>query len=74
MITTKKQKEEARHDIDNLINNTTFPPNTERPGRSNRYNVNTALVSHAASLQKEYTPRTKACLQTKYKCILRCRK
>ena len=57
VITTKKQKEQARYDICNLINNTTFPPSIERPGRSNHYNINTTLVSHAASLQKESDPR-----------------
>ena len=57
VITTKKQKEQARHDIDNLINNTTFPPSIERPGRSNHYNINTSLVSYAATLQKESTTR-----------------
>ena len=57
VITTKKQKEQARHEIDNLINNTTFSPSTERHGRSNRYNINTVLVSYATSLQKESTPR-----------------
>ena len=57
VITTKKQKEQARHNIDNLINNTTFPPSIERPGRSNHYNINTSLVSYAATLQKESTTR-----------------
>ena len=28
------------------------PPSTERPGRSNRYNINTALVLYADALQK----------------------
>ena len=55
VLTTKSKEEQTRNDIDNIINNTTFPPSTESLGRSNhsnRYNVNTALVSYAASLQK----------------------
>ena len=57
VITTKKQNEQARHDIDNLINNTLFLPIIERPCRSNRYNINNTLVSYADALQKESTPR-----------------
>ena len=63
----KEKKEQARHDIDDLVNNTTQhnttqhspSPNTERPGRSNRYDINTALDSYATALQKESTPREK---------------
>ena len=55
VITT--QKKQSRHDIDDLINNTTFLPNIERPDRSNRYNINTALVSYATTLQKKSIPR-----------------
>ena len=57
VITTKKQKEQARHDTDNIINNTTFLNSIERSGRSNRYSIDTALVSYTAALQKESTPR-----------------
>ena len=37
------------------MNTTSFPPSTERPDRSNRYNIDTSLVSNAVALQKEST-------------------
>ena len=42
--------------MDRIINDTVYPEShIERPGRSNRHNINTALVTYATSLQKEIT-------------------
>ena len=47
-----------------VINDTLFPDSqTERPGRSNRHNINTTLVSYVEALQKESTPSTIQFLQ-----------
>ena len=52
----KTQKDQARRAIDTVINETLFPESqTERPGRSNRHNINASLVSYDAALQKEST-------------------
>ena len=40
-----------------VINNTTFPLNqTDRSGRSNRFNINSSLVIYTAALQRKFTP------------------
>ena len=53
----KAQKDQARRAIDTVINEILLPDSqTERPGRSNRHNINASLVSYAAALQKESTP------------------
>ena len=49
----KSQKDQSRRAIDIVINETLFPESqTERPGRSNRHNINASLVTYAAALQK----------------------
>ena len=59
VVVTKAQKDQARRAIDTVINETLFPDyQTERPGRSNKYNINSSLVTYAAALQKESTYST----------------
>ena len=54
MLVKKAQKDQARRAIDIVINETLFPDSqTEKPGRSNRHNINASLVTYAAALQKE---------------------
>ena len=55
----KSKKDQARQEIDQIINDTIFPDSQiEKPGRSNHHNINSVLVSYAAALQKEATPTT----------------
>ena len=64
ILVKKSQKDQARRAIDTVISETLFPDSqTERPGRSNRHNINDSLVSYAAALQKESTPSTIQFLQ-----------
>ena len=59
VIVKKSRKDQARQEIDQVINDTIFPDSqVEKPGRSNRHNINSVLVSYAAALQKEATPTT----------------
>ena len=55
-LITKARKDQVRKDIDNIINETSFSHGVECPGRSNRYNINTALISYTVAQQKESTP------------------
>ena len=55
----KVQKERARNDIDQIINDIIFPESqVEKPGRYNRHNINLVLISYAYALQKEATSTT----------------
>ena len=64
ILVEKSQKDQARRAIDTVINETLFPDSqTERPGRSNRHNINASLVSYAAAFQKESTTSTIQFLQ-----------
>ena len=64
ILVKKAQKDQARRAIDTVINEILFPDSqTERPGRSNRHNINASLVSYAAALQKVSTPSTIQFLQ-----------
>ena len=55
----KIKKSQAKQEIDQVINDTIFPDSqVDKPGRSNRHNINSVLVSYAAALQKEATPAT----------------
>ena len=59
VIVKKARKDQARQKIDQIINDTIFPDSQIcKPGRSNRHNSNSVLVSYAAALQKETTPTT----------------
>ena len=59
VIVKKARKDQARQEIDQVINDTIFPDSQiDKPGRSNRHNINSILVSYAAALQKEATPTT----------------
>ena len=59
VVVKKSQKDQARNDIDQIINDTIFPDyQVDTPGRSNRYNTNTVVVTYTAILQKEATPTT----------------
>ena len=55
VITSKPKKEQARHDIDDLINNTTFP--LAQNDMDVPIDMILILLSHAAALQKKSTPR-----------------
>ena len=51
--------EPTYNDINKIINNTIFlDSQIEKPGRSNRHNINFVLVSYAVALQNEATPTT----------------
>ena len=64
VLVKKAQKDQSRRAIDIVINETLFPESqTERPGRSNRHNINAFLDTYAAALQKESTPSTIKSLQ-----------
>ena len=55
----KIKKSQAKQEIDQVINDTIFPDSqVDKPGRSNRHNINSVLVSYAAALQKEAIPTT----------------
>ena len=59
VIVKKARKDQARQEIDQVINDTIFPDSQiNKPGRSNRHNINSVLVSYTAALQKEATPTT----------------
>ena len=55
IIVKKSQKDQTRQEIDLVINNTI---SLNLPGRSNRHNINSVLMSYGAALQKEITPTT----------------
>ena len=56
VVVKKPLKDQARRSIDTVISETLFPKSqTERLDRSNRYNINSFLVTYAAALQKEST-------------------
>ena len=51
VIVKKSQKDQARQEIDLVINNTIFPESqVAKPGCSNRHNINSVLVSYAVAL------------------------
>ena len=55
----KIKKYQTRQEIDLVINNKMFPDSqVAKSGRSNRHNINSVLVSYAATLQKEATSTT----------------
>ena len=55
----KIKKNQAKQEIDQVINDTIFPDSqVGKPCRSNRYNINSVLVSYTVALQKEATPTT----------------
>ena len=57
VIVKKSRKDQARQEIDQVINDTIFSDSQiDKPGRSNRHNINSVLVSYAAALQKQATP------------------
>ena len=59
VLVKKVQKDQTRRSINNIINEKLFPDSqTERPGRLNRHNINSSLVTYAVSLQKESTLST----------------
>ena len=59
VIVKKSRKDQARQEIDQVINDTIFPDSqVDKPGRSNRHSINSVLVSYTAALQKEATPTT----------------
>ena len=59
VIVKKSRKDQARQEIDQVINDTIFSDSQiNKPGRSNRHNINSVIVSYAAALQKEATPTT----------------
>lgn len=59
VIVKKSQNDQARQEIDLVINNTIFPDSqVVNSGRSNRHNINSVVVSYVAALQKEATPIT----------------
>ena len=59
LVVEKSEKGQARRAIDNVINETLFPDSqTERPGRSIKYNIHSSLVIYVATLQKDSTPST----------------
>ena len=54
VIVKKTKKDQARQEIDQIINDTIFPNSqVEKPGRSNHNNINSVLVSYAEARQKE---------------------
>ena len=64
VLVKKSRKYQVRNVIDIVINEKLFPDSQiERAGRSNRHNINSSLVTYAASLQKESTPFTIQFLQ-----------
>ena len=55
----KARKDQTRQEIDQVINDTIFPDSQiDKPGQSNRHNINSVLVYYAAALHKEATPTT----------------
>ena len=59
VIVKTSQKDQTRQEIDQVINNTIFHEfQVAKPGRSNRHNINSVLVSYATALQKETTSTT----------------
>jgi len=51
VIVKKAKKGKARQEIDQIINDIIFPDSHgEKPGRSNRHNINSVLVSYAVAL------------------------
>ena len=59
VIVKQSKKDQVRQEIDLVINNTIFTNSqVAKPGRSNRHNISSVLVSYAAALQKEATPTT----------------
>lgn len=59
VIVKKVKTYQARQEIYQIINDIIFSDSQiEKPGRSNRHNINSVLVSYTAALQKEATPTT----------------
>ena len=55
----KYKQDQARTDIDQIINNTIFPDSQiKKIVRSDRHNINSVLISYNVVLQKESTPTT----------------
>ena len=64
VLVQKSKIDQTRKATDIVINETLFyDSKTEIPGRSNRYNINSSLVTYAAALQKESTSSTIQLLQ-----------
>ena len=59
VVVKSSQKEQARNNIDQIINDTIFlESQVETAGRFNRHNINSVLVTYTAALQKKATPTT----------------
>ena len=51
-ISSKIKRDQARRAIDIVINESLFSDSkTERPGQSNRHNINSSFITYAAALQ-----------------------
>ena len=59
VVVKKFQKDQVRRAIDTVINEILFlDPQIKKPGRYNKYNINSCLVTYDAALQKEATLST----------------
>ena len=59
LLVLKSQKDHTRTSIDQIVNDKILPDfQVDKPGRSNRHNINTSLIIYTAALQKLNAPST----------------